>query len=79
MPSDISLAVGDGARRMTIGQRCRQDPRLPQAVESVAAANCGQGGRRITAAGPSQRLGDLFVRRRAGGRPRALRGREPAI
>ena len=79
MPSDISLAVGDGARRMTIGQRCRQDPRLPQAVESVAAANCGQGGRRIASAGASQRLGDLFVRRRAGGGARALRGGAPAL
>ena len=36
-------------------------------------------GRRIASAGASQRLGDLFVCRRAGGCARALRGGAPAL
>ena len=64
---------------LAIGQRCRQDPRLPQIVEPAAATDRRQCGRRVASAGASQRLGDLFVRRRAGGGARALRGRAPAL
>ena len=72
-------AVHGSLRPLAIGQRCRQGPRLPQIVEPAAATDRGQGGRRIASAGASQRLGDLFVRRRAGSRARALRGGAPAL
>jgi class 3 adenylate cyclase len=75
-PHQLFMAVYGS---LAIGQRCRQDPRLPKIVESAAAADRGQGGRRIAFAGASQRLGDLFVRRRAGGGARALRGGAPPL
>ena len=56
-----------------------RDPRLPQIVGPAAATDRERGGRRVASAGAPQRLGDLFVCRRAGGRARALRGGAPAL
>jgi len=52
-------AVCSGVRSLAIGQRPRQDARLPQIVGPAAATNRGQGGRRFAPASTSQCVADV--------------------